>query len=397
MRAVEKNWQIEKSENQEANEEKKAKNPSYSVIRQWLAKIGLYELQREKEKRDDWVWIMDLTVELGTEKCLVVLGISSERIREKLRESNGCLSHKDVEVLGIEIMKSTQGEKVKSVLKKIEEKVGIPQQIISDKGSDLYKGIKLYQQEKKEVIHSHDITHKMALLLKKESLQDEEYKLFTNKCNQTRQQVQQTELAFLMPPQQRSKSRYFNLDELVKWGINMINYLGKEQEKGNREKLELKLGWVKEYKESLMIWKEMISITRNIEEKIKKEGINRKFWQKYVTKYQEGLTSERIINFPNKIEESLQEEMELLTEEEIRIISSDVMESLFGKYKSFSEKSSLKEIRRMILTIPLSTLKITRELIEKATFAVKNVDVKNWEEKTFGQSMLSKRKIAFHG
>lgn len=397
MRAVEKNWQIEKSENQEANEEKGAKVPSYSVIRQWLAKIGLYELQREKEKRDDWVWIMDLTVELGTEKCLVVLGISSERIKEKLRESNGCLSHKDVEVLGIEIMKSTQGEKVKSVLTKIEEKVGIPQQIISDKGSDLYKGIKLYQQEKKEVIHSHDITHKMALLLKKELEQDEEYKLFTNKCNQTRQQVQQTELAFLMPPQQRSKSRYFNLDELVKWGINMINYLGKEQEKENREKLELKLGWVEEYKESLMIWKEMISRTRNIEEKIKKEGINREFWQKYVSKYQEGLTSERMINFQNKIEESLQEEIELLTEEDIRIISSDVIESLFGKYKSFSEKSSLKEIRIMILTIALSTLKITRELIEKATLTVKNIDVKNWEEKTFGQSMLSKRKMAFHG
>ena len=339
---------------------------------------------------------MDLTVELGTEKCLVVLGISSERIREKIQESNGCLSHKDVEVLGIEIMKSTKGEKVESVLKKIEEKVGTPQQIISDKGSDLYKGIKLYQQEKKEVIHSHDITHKMALLLKKELEKDEEYKSFSNKCNLTRQQVQQTELAYLMPPQQRSKSRYFNLDELVKWGINMINYLGKKIEEENREKIELKLGWVEEYQESLIIWEKMISMTRSIEEKIKKEGLNKELRQKYVTKYQEGLSSERIRNFQKKIEESLLEEMKLLTEEEIRIISSDVMESLFGKYKSFSEKSSLKEIRRMILTIPLSTLKITRELIEKALLAVKNVDVKNWEEKTFGQSMLSKRKIAFN-
>ena len=103
MRGVEKNWTIEKRENQAEGEGNESKIPSYSVIRQWLAKIGLYELQRPKEKRDDWIWILDFTIELGTEKCLVVLGISSEVIRKKIEKSTGCLSHKDVEVLGIEI------------------------------------------------------------------------------------------------------------------------------------------------------------------------------------------------------------------------------------------------------------------------------------------------------
>ncbi len=97
---------------------KRPKIPSYTVIRQWLAKIGLYELQRQKEKRDDWIWILDFTIELVTEKCLVVLGISSDVIREKIQKSTGCLSHKDVEVLGIEIMKSTKGELVESVIRK---------------------------------------------------------------------------------------------------------------------------------------------------------------------------------------------------------------------------------------------------------------------------------------
>jgi len=250
LRGVEKNWAIDKKENQEQNPENEGKIPSYSVIRQWLAKIGLYELERPKEKRDDWIWIVDFTIELGTEKCLLVLGISSKLIREKIQKSHGCLEHKDVEVLAIEIMKSTKGELVESVLEKVGKKVGIPQQIISDKGSDLYKGIKLYQQKNKGIIHSHDITHQMALFLKKELEKEQKYQSFTNKCNQTRQQIQQTELGFLMPPKQRSKSRYFNLDELVKWGINMINYLEKEKwkqgEKKEREKhkakLELKLG-----------------------------------------------------------------------------------------------------------------------------------------------------------
>ena len=59
--------------------------------------------------------IIDLTSKLGTEKCLLILGITGEAAQEKLKESNGCLGHKDVEVLGIEIMKSTKGEKVELV------------------------------------------------------------------------------------------------------------------------------------------------------------------------------------------------------------------------------------------------------------------------------------------
>ena len=78
-------------------------------------------------------------------------------------------------------MKSTKGEKVELVLDKIGEKVGIPQQIISDKGSDLYKGIKLYQEKHQEIKHSHDITHQMALLLKKELEAGEEYEEFAKK------------------------------------------------------------------------------------------------------------------------------------------------------------------------------------------------------------------------
>ena len=401
LRGVEKNWTIEKRENQEKKSEIEEKIPSYSVIRQWLAKIGLYELQRPKEKRDDWIWIVDFTIELGTEKCLVILGVSGEFIQEKIQKSNGCLSHKDVEVLAIEIMPSTKGEKVESVLEKIGEKLGVPQQIISDKGSDLYKGIKLYQEKNQAIIHSHDLTHQMALLLKKELEKEGEYQSFAKKCHQTRQKTQQTELGFLMPPKQRSKSRYFNLDELIRWGINIINYLEKEKDNQKEkeeisQKLELKLGWVQEYKESLIIWKEMISITRSIEEKIKKEGLSQEFYEKFEQNCQSISKGERINQFRAKIQESFTKELSMIGEDEIRTISTDVIESLFGKYKSFSQKSPLKEIRRMILTIPISTLEITREVIEKALSTVKNVDVKDWESRTFGQSTLSKRKMAFN-
>ena len=61
-----------------------------------------------------------------------------------------------------------------------------------------------------------------------------------------------------------------------------------------------------------------------------------------------------------------------------------------------AKKGPLKEIRRMILAIPLSTMKITQDLVKKGLSMVKNIGVEKWEKEMFGSSMLSKRKMAFH-
>ncbi len=61
-------------------------------------------------------------------------------------------------------MDSTKGEIILSKLDKITERVGKPVQIVADHGSDLARGIKLYQENYPEVIYTHDVTHAMALL-----------------------------------------------------------------------------------------------------------------------------------------------------------------------------------------------------------------------------------------
>ena len=65
-------------------------------------------------------------------------------------------------------MHSTKGELVEQKLSEVSERVGRPVQIVADHGSDLKKGIKLYQQKHPEVIYTYDVTHGMALLLKHE-------------------------------------------------------------------------------------------------------------------------------------------------------------------------------------------------------------------------------------
>ena len=49
--------------------------PSWWSGRLWLLRLGYYKLMRPQARAGDWVWIVDHTLQLGVEKCLVILGI----------------------------------------------------------------------------------------------------------------------------------------------------------------------------------------------------------------------------------------------------------------------------------------------------------------------------------
>ena len=69
--------------------------------------------------------------------------------------------------------------------------------------------------------------------------------------------------------------------------------------------------------------------------------------------------------------------------------TSDVIESLFGKYKFFAARRPLKDIGASILLIPLFPLKITTNLGKQAMESIRFI---SWTESIFGSSMLSQRR-----
>ena len=91
-----------------------------------MLRVGLYELQRERENRSDWLFIIDMTLELGARKCLVVLGISQAPWQHLVKEATGELSHQEMEVLGLEVMSMSKGEAIYQVLEQVTSRVGVP-------------------------------------------------------------------------------------------------------------------------------------------------------------------------------------------------------------------------------------------------------------------------------
>ena len=62
--------------------------PSPTSVRSWLLRIGLHQLQRPLETADDWVWIVDHTIQVGELKCLINVGFRLSACQQ--RERPGC-------------------------------------------------------------------------------------------------------------------------------------------------------------------------------------------------------------------------------------------------------------------------------------------------------------------
>ena len=232
--------------------------PSWYAGRFWLLRLGYYKLERAKEKAKDWIWIVDHTVQLGSEKCLVILGIR----QSSLPAVELHLTHEDVEPIALLPVTKSNGAIVYEQLIQTIEKTGVPRQIVGDYGPDIKSGIETFCREHQNTCYIYDIKHKGAALLKRELQDDEDWLRFTQSAAQTARKVQQTSLMAFAPPNQRSKARYMNVDKLVKWGQDVLGYL--DRGVGNDEfdlvRVNEKLGWLHEYREQMLSWDNLIKV-----------------------------------------------------------------------------------------------------------------------------------------
>jgi hypothetical protein len=81
------------------------------------------------------------------------------------------------------------------------------------------------------------------------------------KAGETKCNIQQTELAYLVSPSQRSKARFRNLGKLIACGARTLTILDGFDpvvlQRGTRERREDKLCWLRQFREQLRIWSEM--------------------------------------------------------------------------------------------------------------------------------------------
>jgi len=111
------------------------------------------------------------------------------------------------------------------------------------------------------------------------------------------------------------------------------------------------------------------------------------------------MTSEKAIMLAQELKEFLKSRGELMpsrpiiSRAKIGLGTSDVIESIFGKFKVFIKGCS--EIGKLALIIPAFLGQITPPKIKDALESVHQQDVEDWIQEYIGQSTLSKRRQAF--
>ena len=131
----------------------------------------------------------------------------------------------DLELIALVPRPSWTAPEVDATLQKAVAEAGVPRVIVDDHGGDLTGGVQLFQERHPETLEVDDIGHKAACVLERRLESDPRWPEFHWQVGQTRCAIQQTELAFLVPPGPRPKARFMNLEPLLAWGRKVVGIL----------------------------------------------------------------------------------------------------------------------------------------------------------------------------
>lgn len=432
------------------------KKVSYCCIRQWVLRLGFGLLNQEVEKRNDWVYIIDFSIHLGKERCLLILGVTMESIFEHGYE----LKHHQVRVLDIFVQEHFDGQSVSQRINFAKQKTGTPYQIISDNGNDVRKGIELFNHENHEVIHTYDITHMIGICIKHSLENNLQWLDLQNDLTNLTQQVKQSDVSFLRPISLSKKARWLNIKNIIQWlsniyayekqsdfhlisnGIKILNsqqlfeqnkalcknkYEQKRLEKdlkdtifendkaienllekygipqkdnveivdAGKARFEEKFEVLKKHKQFFTELTELNEMTENIKSAIKTNGLSISALKGIELEY-EKISFDWIKQTFYEINNRLKVEYAKCGMEQKPILCcSDIVESMFGKFK-MKTNQVVGGIYETVLSIPLFCGNLTNDLTTEILTKVKMTDVDNWFRQMTGVSNLAKRRIAFN-
>lgn len=369
--------------------------PDWTTNRLWLMRLGHAELTMPLDQADDWVWLADHSVQIGAEKVLAIVGL---RLRD-LPKPGECLQHHDLHLIALVPSESWTRPDVDRVLEEATARTGVPRAIVTDHGSDLYGGVQLFQERHRETAELYDAKHKAACLLKHRLEHDPHWKEFQTKVGQTRCAVQQTELAFLTPPAPKAKARFMNLEPQLAWAEEVLQVMHRPsvqvQEWASAERMQEKLGWLKDFAEPLSEWSEWQKVVNITVEFVNRQGVSRGMGR--VLRQQLPRT------FVHPSSRSLAKDLIKFVVRQARQAkpgerlpgSTEVLESCFGKMKQLEKQQARGGFTSLLVSFGALLAETTTNTVNAALQHSTTKTVLEWCKKHLGTTLFAQRKIAF--
>ena len=358
---------------------------SHATVQNYLLRVGLDQLINVTDAScSDRVWIMDHMIAAGSLKCFVVLGIRAEKFAELERP----LQHGDVDVLALIPTEISNGAVVNDQLKEISGRVGVPLAILNDCGSDLKKGVELFQRDHPKTISLYDIVHLACRLIWKRLGKEDRFSQYRQACCQCANKLRQSSLAHLKPPRPKTKARHMNLDAEIRWGRRALwlldrvrsgNLTARQQERLKLQNVEAQLGWLEEYREELGIWTQLCEVGQASSTVVRRWGYS----GKTVGYLKAALGTSEIPEVQDLITELtlVVEQQCARCEDQASPLpgSSEVIESLIGKGKRLLGTSqNNNSLTGQILSIAASTVKFSATTLAESLRRCRIGHVQAW-------------------
>ena len=367
--------------------------PSINSGKFWMLKLGYYNLTKELIKADDWIYIIDHSIQMGKDKLLLILGVRAKDLPKKR-----ALKYEDMEIIDLQPVSNSTGKIVYEQIKEASKRTQEPRAIVSDMGSDIKLGVKKFQEDFVGTSHIYDLKHKIALLIKKILEENKQWSEYKKDANFIVKKLQNTTLAGYRPPKQKEKARYMNIEDLVRWGEKILvkyNQLQNNQNKtADEAKLEGILESISKFKDDLEAWSEMVIVFELIEKFMNIHNLEHNSYEKFNKLHGDELLkikTDKAKKLANQILDFIKEQEKVCNKNERLLHSSQIIESIFGKLKFIEKEQSRSSFTSLILSVGAMVSKKTTSVIGKALEAV-NVDmIYKWRKEVIGTTVQSQR------
>lgn len=369
-------------------------NCHFTSVINWVIKFGAYKLSQTSFLSDAWTAIIDASIEWGNKKMLVVLGLQTSIMKNRSK----ALNFDDIEVVGVFVKETINSEVITNLLKPLFIKNGYPSQIVTDEGSDISKAIRLIiNSATTRCIHTADIGHFAANVLKHVYIENEQFKQLLTFTSQIGSKLRQTVAGWIVPNKLRTKARFQGISKLAKWSQKAFeyckNHLNDCEQKtrnllmDNFQGYEFLAKFSKLFYQDCQVIDEVLKIVKN-------KGLSK---ETFIESMKILSTLQPTSEIRIQLEAYLTKNMKILNEQKIDtgILSTDIIESLFGKIKYILERSSTKDFNKLSLLLPGLVGEFNEELIINAIKKIKMKDIKKWEEENINETLLKKKRKEF--
>lgn len=359
--------------------------PAFSTVRSWLLRLGCHALKRALPP-GAWLLLIDHTVQIGPCKLLVIVGcpLASAPLGERpLRQS-------DLHLVGMSLMEHSTDETVAAELEKARQRVGTVRQIVSDNGSDLNGGVKLFQRKHRDVAHVHDLAHQAANVLKQRRNRDEQWSRFVSQLAQAGAKVRQTREAHLRPPTVRAKARFMNIAPTLRFAQRVLCLLDTGKASARTQE---SYTWLGEYREALANWQSEQAVVESALTHVRTHGINQDTVAALEAEWSKLEVTPGARDVAARLRTAVRSEGMQAKAGETLVASTEILESVFGKLKRLEGSYAGDGFTGLSLVVGAFLGEATQEQAKEALEAVPKKEAERWVKNLLGTTVQMFRRL----